>query len=113
MKKLLATAFGVMLSAGVYAGNGWSQKAKIAEVYNHGYTVMVRMEGTFVSHTEGACSGASYYALEASDTKSFDIKFSQILMAYAAGKPTQFWINGDSCGGQGKIYQTIGTVRTY
>ncbi len=101
----------MFFSANSFAG-GWSQTGKIVEIYNHGYTVMVRMDGTFVDRSDGACSGQNFYAIDSSNG-GFDTIFSQILMAYASGKTTRFFVNGPSCSGQGKAYQTILSIRTY
>lgn len=96
------------------AGAGWSQTGKIVEVYNLGWTVMVRLSGNAVDYSDGgACNDLSYYALDASSNSDFDHMLSQILMAHASGLNTVMWINGNQCQGQNANKQKIATIRTF
>lgn len=96
------------------AGSGWSQKGKIVEIYNFGWTIMVKLSGNPIDYSDGgACSDFSYYALNAKDNSKYDQLLSQLLMAHALGLDTQFWISGNSCQGQNSNKQKIVTIRTF
>jgi len=112
LKKYFLILAVILASNYSFAGSGWSQSGKIVELYNHGYTVMIRMDGSFVNHSSTVCTGSDFYAIKTQDTKSFDIMYSQILMAYASGKTIKFWL-GQECTGQGNNYQSIHSVRSY
>lgn len=94
------------------AGSGWSQTGTVVEVYNLGFTVMVKLSGDNKDYSE-LCGSKLYYAIDTSDTASFNSRFSQILMAHASGKQIKFWIDGNKCSGQGGSYQTIESVKTF
>jgi len=112
MKKVFISILLFVASSHCLAGSGWSQRGKIIEIYNHGYTVMVKMSGENKDYTD-TCSSTVYYAINTADAKSFDIKFSQLLMLHASGKEAQLWIDGNTCSGQGSNYQTIGTIKSF
>lgn len=101
----------ILLAPSIAFANGWSQTGKIIEIYNLGWTIMVKMDGTPVDHSAGQCSSIEFYAINKSD-EAFDPIFSQILTAYASGKTTKFWI-GSPCSGQNNNYQNIFSIRTY
>lgn len=101
-----------MLVTSLSWAGGWSQRGTVTEVYNHGYTIMIKMSGTNVDYTD-TCNSTAYYALDNTDTSSFDILFSQILMVHASGKEAQFWIDGNTCVGQNNNYQKISTMKSF
>ncbi|MEW4368042.1 hypothetical protein [Aliikangiella maris] len=74
--------------------------------------MMVKMSGENKDYTD-TCSSTVYYAIDTVDAKSFDIKFSQLLMIHASGKEAQLWIDGNTCSGQGNNYQTISTIKSF
>ena len=95
----------------VIAGQGWSQTGKIVEVYNLGWTVMIKIEGTPVDYSlQDGCTATSYYALNASDA-NYNHMLSQILMAHASGVNTRMWIDGESCREQNGGYQMIRSIK--
>lgn len=100
-----------LTSLSSFAGSGWSQLGTITEVYSFSHTVMVKMSGNDVDHSN-KCAGKGYYAID-SITPGYEYILSHILMAHASGKKVRFWINGNKCSGQSKKYQTIITVRTF
>lgn len=112
MKKVIFVLLLSSLSNFVFAESGWSQRGTVIEIYNLGFTVMVKLSGNFVSYA-GACNSTDYYAIKTADSASFNSRISQILMAYASGKEIQFWVNGDTCSGQGNTYQSISSVKTF
>ena len=102
----------ILMSFTLKAG-GWSQAGQIIEVYNHGYTVMVKLSGTGIDYSDGQCASSAYYAINVSDSTAFKIQYSQILMAHASGMTIRFYLDGSTCVGQGNNYQRISTLRTY
>ncbi len=112
MRKLLIFTSFIFASMSVQAGGGWSQKGKIIEIYNHGYTVMIKMSGTNVDYTE-ICTSTLYYALDVTESTSFSIRFSQLLMAHASQADVQLWIDGGTCSGQSDNFQTITTIKSF
>lgn len=108
MRILLAAILLLSLPA---SASGWSQTGNVVEVYNLGWTVMIKLDGAFVDRSDGACTGVDYYSIDKSSS-NFEPIFAQILTAYAAGKPTKMWISG-ACSGQGKVYQNISSIRNY
>lgn len=112
MRSIWSSLLLFSLAMPAVAGSGWSQRGTITEIYNHGYTIMIKMSGTNVDYTD-TCSSTAYYAIDSDDTVGFNLKYSQLLMLHASGKEAQLWINGSVCSGQGDNYQTINTIKSF
>tara|TARA_Y100000588_G_C13564328_1_gene631782 strand:- start:168 stop:506 length:339 start_codon:yes stop_codon:yes gene_type:complete len=111
LKKILLSASLCAFLSPIAEASGWSQGNKIVEVYNHGWTVMIRMDGDFVDRSGGRCSGTQFYSINKSSS-GFDPIFSQIMLAYAANKTVKLWLDGN-CTGQGSKYQNFTSIRSY
>ena len=111
MKKLLLSSiFACLFSSTASAGSGWSQTGTVDQVYNLGWTILVKISGEGKSY--GNCPSSAYYAINVDDSARFNVLYSQILMAHASKKTTVLWILGDSCTGQGNSYQKISSIKT-
>jgi len=83
--------FGILMPNLLYAGAGWSQTGKIISVYNLGWTIMVKLDGTQVDYSEGGpCSNTTFYAIDKTNP-DFNVVASQIMLAHASGIKTVFF----------------------